>query len=86
MYFSFIRPLLEYSDIFWGNCNQRDTNALEKLQTEAGRIATGATKSASATKILRETGWETGWETLGNRQYKHIMITMHKIHNNTAPS
>ena len=76
MYFSFIRPLLEYSDIVWGNCNQRDTNDQEKLQTKSGRIVTGATKFASAAKILRE----SGWETLGHRQYKYRMIKMHKIH------
>ena len=40
------------------------------IQTEAGRIVTGATKSASASKILRE----TGWETLGHRRYTHRFI------------
>ena len=82
MYFSYIRPLLEYSDTVWGNCNQRDTQLLEKMQTEAGIVVTGATKTASASHILRE----TGWETLAHRRYTHIMITKHKIHNYTAPS
>ena len=75
MYFSYIRPLLEYSDIVWGNCSQSDTQALEKLQTEAGRVVTGATRSASASRIHTD----TGWETLEYRRQKHRMLTMHKI-------
>ena len=81
MYFSYIRPLLEYSDVVWGNCNQRDTQELEKIQTEAGRVVLGATRSASASKIQGE----TGWETLQHRRYKHRMVTMHKIQNHATP-
>ena len=71
MYFSYIHPLLEYSDIVCENCNQRDTKLLKKIQTEA-----------SASQILRE----TAWETLAHIRYKYRMITMHKIHNNTTHS
>ena len=41
MYFSFIRPLLEYSDIVWGNCNQRDTNDLEKYKLKQVELSPG---------------------------------------------
>ena len=30
MYFSFIRPLLEYADVIWDNCTQYEVNELEK--------------------------------------------------------
>ena len=30
IYFSFIRPLLEYADVVWNNCAQYESNELEK--------------------------------------------------------
>ena len=30
IYFSFIRPLLEYADVLWNNCPQYESNELEK--------------------------------------------------------
>ena len=50
IYFSFIRPLLEYADVIWDNCFQYD---------EAARIVTGAIKLVSINKLLKETGWES---------------------------
>ena len=47
IYTSFIRPVLEYADVIWDNCTQYEINALEKIQIEAARIATGATKQNS---------------------------------------
>lgn len=44
IYFTFIRPLLEYADVVWDNCSQYEVNELEKIQNEAARIVTGATK------------------------------------------
>ena len=44
IYVSFIRPVLEYSDIIWDNCSKTEKLDLEKIQYEAARIATGATK------------------------------------------
>ena len=59
LYISFIRPLLEYADLVWDNCNQADAYELEKIQYEAARIVTGATKLASIANLLSDTGWET---------------------------
>ena len=75
MYLSFIRPILEYADCIWDNCNNQEINEIEKIQIEAGRIVTGATKSCSKIKILEE----TGWDSLQTRRYKHRMITFYKI-------
>ena len=33
IYFSFIRPLLEYADVTWDNCFQYGVNEVEKLKT-----------------------------------------------------
>ena len=30
IYFTFIRPILEYADIVWNNCTQYEVNELEK--------------------------------------------------------
>ena len=59
IYFSFIRPLLEYADVVWDNCTQYEANELEKIQHEAARIVSGATKLVSIDKLLKEVGWDT---------------------------
>jgi hypothetical protein len=43
IYFTFIRPILEYSSEVWDNCGQVNSDRLEKLQLEAARIVTGLT-------------------------------------------
>ena len=58
IYTSFIRPALEYADVVLDNCTQYEINALEKIQIEAARIATGATKLVSLEMLYQETGWE----------------------------
>ena len=59
IFITFIRPILEYADVIWDNCTQQEKNELEKIQLEAARIATGATKLVSVQKLYDETGWET---------------------------
>ena len=75
IYFSFIRPLLEYADVVWNNCTQYESNELDKIQNEAARIVTGATKLASIDSLHTE----TGWETLGSRRIKHKLTMFYKM-------
>ena len=82
MYLSFIRPILEYGDVIWDNCCNYEKFEIEKIQIEAGRIVTGATKSCQKSKILEE----TGWDSLETRRYKHRMITFFKMVKGYAPS
>ena len=42
MYKLFIRPLLEYGNTIWDNCSQESKKAVENIQLDAARIATGA--------------------------------------------
>ena len=58
IYFSFIRPVIEYSDVVWDNCTLYEANELEKIQLEAVCIVTGATKLVSTDPLCTETGWE----------------------------
>ena len=75
MYFSFIRPLLEYSDIIWDNCPTYLKQSVEKLNTEAARIVSGATKLVSLDLLYKE----VGWETLDKRREKHKLIQFYKM-------
>ena len=56
---NFIRPILEYSNKIWDNCQQYEKDDLEKIQIEAGRIATGTTKLVSIASLYSEIGWNS---------------------------
>ena len=56
IYISFIRPLLEYTDVVWDNCTRYEVEAIEKIQLEAARIVTGTTKLVSIEELYNETG------------------------------
>ena len=81
IYFSFIRPLLEYADLIWNNCTQYESNELEQIQNEAARIVTGSTRLVSINSLRTE----TGWETLSVRRNKHKLILFYKMRNNLCP-
>ena len=59
IYFTFIRPILEYADVVWDNCTQFDQTEIEKVQLEAGRIVSGTTKLVSLASLYNELGWES---------------------------
>ena len=81
IYTSFIRPLLEYSNVVWDNCTQYESNDLEKIQNEAARIVTGATKLTS----LQSLYIETGWESLASRRQKSKLVHFYKMQNEMTP-
>ena len=81
IYFSFIRPLLEYADVVWDNCTQYEANELEKIQNEAARIVTGATRLVSVDLLYTK----TGWDTLISRRNKDKISTFHKMLNGLSP-
>ena len=81
IYFSFIRPVIEYSDVVWDNCTLYEANELEIIQIEAARIVTGATKLVSIDSLYSE----TGWETLASRRKKHKLQLFYKMQNSLTP-
>ena len=81
IYFSFIRPVIEYSDVVWDNCTFYEANELEKIQLEAARIVTGATKLVSIDSLYAE----TDWETLALRRNKHKLQLFYKMQNGLTP-
>ena len=54
--FAFIRPVLEYGDVVWGNCTKKSSDLLESLQIEAGQIITGLRCNSSRQKLYHELG------------------------------
>ena len=73
IYFSFIRPLLEYADVVWNSFTQYKSNELDKIQNEAARIVTGATKLASIGKH---------WDQEGKT---HKLTIVYKMKNGLCP-
>lgn len=81
MYTSFIRPLLEYGNIIWGNCTFENKRVLENIQLDAARICTGATKVCSIQKIYDD----VGCPTLQNRRDKQKLCHLFKMINGLVP-
>ena len=57
VYFSFIRPKLEYGSHIWDNCNIGNKEALDTYQMNIARIVTGARKGTSHELIRNELNW-----------------------------
>ena len=81
IYIAFIQPLLEYGDSIWDNCTQADKYELDKIQNEAARIATGATKLVSINNLYKE----SCWESLQKRRNDHKLTLFFKMYNHLAP-
>ena len=81
IYTTFIRPILEYADVIWDNCGDYEKQELEKIQNEAARIATAASKLISIRNLYNE----IGWETLEKRRINHKLILFYKMYNNLTP-
>ena len=69
MYTAFIRLLLEYSDIMWGNSSTETQKQLDAIHSEAGRLI-GATKLCNIDKIYSN----LGWESLQSRRNKQSLV------------
>ena len=81
VYFTFICSLLEYADIVWDNCTQQQSNALEKIQLEAGRIVSGTTKLVEINKLYAELGWIKP----SDRRSLHKLFLFFKMENGLTP-
>ena len=82
IYFSFIRPKLEYACQVWDDCTDKDKKLLENVQLNAARIVTGAKKGTSHALIYKE----LNWPKLSERRTYFKLLHMHHIVNSSAPS
>jgi hypothetical protein len=75
---------LEYGDIIWQihADNRHILDILERVQLEAARVVTGATKRCSTEGLYAE----VAWETLASRRQFHRAIMLFKIEDGHAPS
>ena len=69
-------PLLD-AEVVLNHCTQCDSNDLDKIQNEATRIVSDATKIVSINSVLTE----TSWETLGPRRKTHKLVMLYNINN-----
>ena len=82
IYFSFIRPKLEYAAQIWDNCSKKDAELLETFQLDMARITTGARKGTSHHLLYNDVNWETLSERREKIKLKHFI----KIVNKECPS
>jgi hypothetical protein len=81
-YMSFIRPTLEYADCVWAGTYDTDLNKLEKVQTDAMRIVSGATARSNINNLYEE----LCWPSLGQRRLQHTLTMFYKITHGEAPA
>ena len=81
MYFSFIRPILEYGDVVWHGASHSDLCKLDSVQVAAMRLVSGAPYRSNIQSLYIE----LGWQNLHERRQQHTLIMMYKILNNRTP-
>jgi hypothetical protein len=81
IYFTYIRPLLEYACELWDGCTILDLNKIEQMQHGAARIVTGLPKFASIESLY----FESGWEPLHSRRHSRKLNLFYKIRNIDSP-
>ena len=67
MYFTFVRPILEYSDIIWYNVPLEQKQQQDKIQCEASHIVTDYSELISLDGPTKR----NRWKKLAYRSYKH---------------
>ena len=82
IYFSFIRPKLEYSCQIWDNCTEKDKERLEDFQRNVARVVTGAKKGTSHYLLNQE----ISWAALKDRRRNFKIQLLHNVINGRAPS
>jgi len=81
IYFTFIRPKLEYACVIWDDCIEADKLRLENLQLMFARIVTGAKRGTSHNLLYKE----TNWQTLSERRNSSKLKFIHAVINGLAP-
>ncbi len=75
IYFTFIRPILEYTSEVWDDCGHHNSNRLAILPLEAAHIVTGLTCYTSLDSIY----WETGCKKLSTRREVKQICMFYKL-------
>ena len=75
LYKTLTRPLIEYGDVIWNNCHNRDSALLDNVRYEATGVVTGAIKGTSSARFHNE----LAWEPLCTRREWHKLSQFYKI-------
>ncbi len=79
LYFTLVRPHLEYGSVAWNPYSVKNISSLEKVQRRAARFVCGDfSKRSSVTKMLSD----LGWPTLADRRECNQLTYLYKIINN----
>ena len=81
IYFTFVRPKLEYASIIWDDCPDLAKDRLENIQLIFARIVTGAKRGTSHHLLYNE----LSWPTLASRRHIAKLKFMHKIIHKNVP-
>ena len=81
IYFTFVRPKLEYASIIWDDCTEGNKLKLENVQLGFARVVTGAKRGTSHELLYNE----TSWPTLSSRRNNVKMKFMHGVVHGKAP-
>ena len=73
LYFSYLRPLVEYASVVWDGCTMYEKGQLVQFQYEAARIVTGLTRSVSIDNLMSE----IGWLSLSDRRQFRKLVSMY---------
>ena len=81
IYFSFIRPTMEYGDSLFAGTYDSDLCKLDRLQLDSMRIVTGATEKSNIALLYED----LNWSPLDVRRKTHCLTLMYKILNGQTP-
>ena len=81
LYKSLVRPLMDYADAVWNGCSDIESDLLDSVQYEAGKIVTGAMKGTGRQRLM----CELGWEELKTRRAIHKLTLYFNIVNSLTP-
>ena len=81
LYKSLVRPFMGYADVVWNGYLDTESDLLDSVQYEAGKIVTGAMKGTSSQRLM----CELVWEELKTRRAIHKLTLYFKIVNNLTP-
>ena len=83
IYKALIQPYFDYCSPLWDTCGKTLQHKLQKFQSRAARVITGASYDIRSTDVLDA----LGWQTLDVKRLENKLIMMYKILNNhTAPN
>ena len=81
LYKTYVRSVLEYSDVLFCNTTQLNFDKLDEVEKRAGRIVSGAIRGTSSDTLYSE----LSWESLRSRRENRMLLLYSDIVHGRAP-